>query len=643
MLLESKFFQPRPRQDVVVRPRLLHQLNTGLQRKLILVLAQAGFGKTTLVAHWLNTLTQAAPTPPLECTRVAWLSLDENDNDPLRFFDYLIAALQRVDAKLGDHARQLLSAPQPPANLEPLVISLINDLTTLPGHLVLTLDDYHTIFSQEVHQAIHAIISHAPDRFHLLLISRTEPPLPLTRLRMYRELIEIREHDLRFTLDEAMTYLLETMHCTISRADVAALEQRTEGWIVGLHLAALSLQSRPDASAFIAEFTGNHAYIVDYLTEEVLQRQPPDIQEFLFQTSLLTRFCGPLCDAVMGRTGSQKVLEYLERSHLFVISLDNERGWYRYHHLFAEMLRRRAQDHALHHGADAYRRATEWHLKNGLALEAIDYALAADSDYAAQLIEQNLAPLVARGQFVTLLQWLSRLPLNVLRARPLLCVTRARLGMRQHELDVAETWLGYTQSALAAQAVQDLAITAEAYAIRVDLALNRGRLAETIQLANEALAQIPPEFEHARGEILFFQGIAYYWESQYVEAIKVTAEAGELATRVGDVVTAIYALTNQARFLHTQGKLRESVAALDQTWAVASSYNTVTCPSWGRITTTWLRYFTSGTSWMPPKNITCKPLPFPSKRATRAPACAAIVCCCPFTRPKGNRTKPTQW
>ena len=249
-LLESKFFQPRPRRDTMARPRLIGQLNAGLERKLILVLAQAGFGKTTLVSQWLESLAQANSAPdPATCTHVAWLSLDENDNDPLRFFDDLLADLQRADETVSRAAREMLTAPQPPTNLEPLITSLLNDLIPRQGHLILALDDYHTISSQDVHQAIHYLISHAPERFHLMLISRVEPALPLTRWRMHRELVEVREHDLRFTLDEAITYLLETMNCAISPADAAALEQRTEGWIVGLHVAALSLQGHPDAAA----------------------------------------------------------------------------------------------------------------------------------------------------------------------------------------------------------------------------------------------------------------------------------------------------------------------------------------------------------------------------------------------------------
>lgn len=582
MLLESKFFQPRPRHELVVRPRLLEMLHQGLQRKLILVLAQAGFGKTTLVSHWLATLTETNG----EQHRVAWLSLDENDNDPLRFFDYLVTALQRADPSVGHHARQLLSAPQPPDELEPLVISLINDLTTIAVPLICALDDYHTITSQAVHQAIHYFISHAPEKFHLMIISRTEPPLPLTRWRMYRELVEIREHDLRFTLGEAMTYLLETMHCAISPAEVAALEERTEGWIVGLHLAALSLQSHPDTTAFITEFTGSHAYIVDYLTEEVLQRQPADIQEFLFQTALLTRFSGPLCDAVTGRTGSQKILEYLERSHLFVIPLDNERGWYRYHHLFAEMLRRRAQEQDQLHGRnqrnEVYRRATQWYVEQGQVMEAIEYALASeDGDYAAELIESSLGPLVARGQFVTLLQWLKRLPPAVLRARPRLCVARARIAMYQHELDEAQTWLSHTQNALAASPMPDQEMVGEAHSISVDLALNRGHIHETIQLATSALAQLPETQIRSRGEILFYLGIAYFWDDQYAEAVEATIQAAHLLAQAGNILTGLYAWVNLARYSNTQGKLREAMAALDQGWAFAQRHNAHELPLMG--------------------------------------------------------------
>lgn len=597
MLLESKFFQPRPRQEILLRPHLLERLQEGLQCKLILVLSQAGFGKSTLVAQWFNTLTGShktsadsqvngqehnAKSHSTKNHRVAWLSLDGNDNDPVRFFDYLVAALQRVDATIGVYARGQLTAPQPSTNLEPLVISLLNDLTNLSNtgheHFVLALDDYHTITSQEVHHIIHTLINHAPPHFHLLLISRTEPPLPLTRWRMHRDLLEIRENDLRFRLDEATTYLLETMHCTISHEDVAALELRTEGWIVGLHLAALSLQSRPDAAAFITEFTGNHAYLVDYLTEEVLQRQPSEIQEFLLQTSLLARFNSALLDAVLERTGSQRILEYLERSHLFVIPLDSERGWYRYHHLFAEMLRRRVQEDTNFDSAQIYRRAAKWYADKELTLESIDYALAAE-DYAnaITLIEQAIPTLLVRGHFVTLMQWFNRLPSDVLRSRPALCVTRARVAMRQQRLDEAAQWIDHTWQALAQQTQPDQAITqsitAEAYALGIDLALNRGQLDETIQLSQKALAIIPEEFIRTRGEILFFLSIAYYWLSRHEEAEATATQAARLATRAEDTLTAIYAWTNLARYAYTQGKLRNSLAALEQAWALASQHH----------------------------------------------------------------------
>lgn len=587
LLLESKLFLPRPRRESVVRPRLLAQLAEGLQHKLILVLAQAGFGKTTLVAHWLDLLAnqedlhhqsrpqsalqtapQATVSPPC---RISWLTLDENDNDPLRFVDYLLAGLQRADSSLGQHARFLLSAPQPPANLEPLVISLINEITQLPDHLVLVLDDYHAITAPAVHEIIRLLISRAPDHLHLVLTSRVEPPLPLTRLRLYRQLLEVREDDLRFTVDEAVSYLLGTMRCSISQADVAALAERTEGWIAGLHLAALSLQRRPDPSTFIADFTGSHAYIVDYLTEEVLQRQPPEVQEFLFQSSLLSRFCGSLCDAVMQRTGSQEVLEYLERSHLFVVALDNERGWYRYHHLFAEMLRRRAQEQNARQRSALYRRATQWYIEQNLVMEAIDYALAAeDGEIAAELIERALPALVARGQFVMLMAWLNRLPPRVLRSHPLLCVTRARTALRQHDLDEAEKWLEITHSALNAQPVQNAEVVGAAHAVGVDLALNRGRVAETIQLARQALEILPHDLTYARGEIFLFMAIAYYWNGQYAEATKANNQAIDNAKRAGDVMSAILAATHQAIYFHVQGQLRPAMKMLEQCLAYAT-------------------------------------------------------------------------
>jgi LuxR family maltose regulon positive regulatory protein len=330
-LLKTKLYIPPVRPVLVPRPRLIERLNAGLQRKLTLISAPAGFGKTALAAQWISDLQSPV---------VAWLSLDEDDNDPARFFTYLIAALETVQADVGVDALALLQSPQPPP-LQAVLTMLINSLTTIPADFVLVLDDYHVVEQQPIHDALTFLLDHLPPQMHLVIASRADPPLPLARLRTRSQLTELRAADLRFTPDEAAAFLNQAMGLSLSPEDVAALEARTEGWIAGLQLAALSMQGRDDIPGFIAAFTGSQHYILDYLVEEVLQRQPESIQAFLLQTSILERMTGPLCDALTDTGDGQTMLDRLEHANLFIAPLDDERHWYRYHRLFADFLRAR--------------------------------------------------------------------------------------------------------------------------------------------------------------------------------------------------------------------------------------------------------------------------------------------------------------
>src|SRR6266480_2519604 len=329
-ILATKLYIPRPRPNVVSRPHLLERLNEGLHRKLTLIAAPAGFGKTTLVSAWVAFIER--PT--------AWLSLDDQENDPTRFLAYLVAALQTIAATIGEGVLGVLQSPQPPPP-EAMLTALLNEITTLPDHFVLVLDDYHVIDAKPVDMALTYLVEHLPPQMHLVIATREDPQLPLARLRARGQLIELRAADLRFTPSEAAEFLNQGMGLNLSAEDIVALETRTEGWIAGLHLAALSLQGQQDATSFITSFTGSHHFVLDYLVEEVLQQQPESIQTFLLRTSLLDRLCGSLCDAVLldATASGQATLEYLERANLFLVPLDNERRWYRYHHLFADLLR----------------------------------------------------------------------------------------------------------------------------------------------------------------------------------------------------------------------------------------------------------------------------------------------------------------
>src|SRR5438876_8981203 len=377
-ILATKLYIPPLRPQVVIRPRLIERLNEGLHRKLTLIAASAGFGKTTLVSEWVEGIERPG-------ARTAWLSLDEGDNDPTRFLTYLVAALQAIAATIGEGVLGVLQSPQPPPTAS-ILTALLNDLTTIKDHFVLVLDDYHVIDAKPVDHALTFLLDHLPPHMHLVIATREDPPLPLARLRARGQLTEVRVTDLRFTHSEAAGFLNQVMGLGLSAQDIAALETRTEGWIAGLQLAAISMQGQPDAASFITSFTGSHHFVMDYLVEEVLGQQSERVQAFLLRTSILDRFCGPLCDAVLldPSASGQETLEYLERANLFIVPLDNERRWYRYHHLFADLLRQRLQQSTASSPGDErdgvaefHRRASQWYEDHSLAIEAFPHAVAA--------------------------------------------------------------------------------------------------------------------------------------------------------------------------------------------------------------------------------------------------------------------------
>ena len=416
-ILATKLYIPPLRPKVVSRPRLLERLNEGLHRNLILIAAPAGFGKTTLVSEWV-----------LGCQRpTAWLSLDEGENDPTRFLTYLVAALQTIAATLGEGVLGVLQSPQPPPTAS-ILMALLNEITTISDHFVLVLDDYHVLDAKPIDHALTFLLEHLPPQMHLVIATREDPQLPLARLRARGQLTELRATDLRFTPSEAAGFLNQVMGLNLSAEDIAALETRTEGWIAGLQLAAISLQGHQDTTSFIKSFTGSHHFVLDYLVEEVLQQQPESLQTFLLRTSILDRLCGSLCDAVLlNPSGSgQETLEYIEHANLFLVPLDNERRWYRYHHLFADLLRQRLQQRSASSTGDEvgdvtelHSRASVWYEDNGLEIEAVHHAAAAhDVARAERLIEGEGMPLQFRGAGAPVLNWLESLPRTVLDARP---------------------------------------------------------------------------------------------------------------------------------------------------------------------------------------------------------------------------------
>ena len=444
-LLVSTKLRPSPsRPKMVARSRLTEKLTRKAGLRLTLIAAPAGFGKTTLLLEWLKGREGDEKS-------VAWVSLDEGDNDPVRFLSYLVAALRRTgEADIGEGVLSALRSPEPP-RIEALIAALVNEIASLPGELTLFLDDYHLIDSESVHGVVTFLLEHLPENAHLVVASRVDPPLPLSRLRARNQMTKLDAADLSFTSEEAAIFLNDVMGLELAAEDIAALERRTEGWIAGLQLAALSMRNRKDIPSFVRSFSGSHRDVLDYLAEEVLGRQPERVRQFLLETSIPDHLSGALCDALTGRSDGQEMLERLEKDNLFVIPLDDERGWYRYHHLFADFLRGRLRRESPERLSGSHLRAAAWYEREGWAPEAVEHALAAGEDeWAARLIEQHALALVLRGQGATMDRWLSVLPAALVRSRPRLSLARAIWALIGSRVDEVEPLLADAERALAA-------------------------------------------------------------------------------------------------------------------------------------------------------------------------------------------------
>jgi ATP/maltotriose-dependent transcriptional regulator MalT/class 3 adenylate cyclase len=584
-LLTTKLFAPPARANVVLRPRLIAQLQAGLNGKLTLIAAPAGFGKTTLLSAWRATTAEAG-------IPFAWVSLDSADNDPLRFWSYVIAALDTLAPGVGAPALALLQSPQPP-QIEVILTTVLNAFSAAyaisrVADVVLVLDDYNVITAASIHRALALLLDYAPPHLHLVIATRADPALPLARLRARGAVTELRSNDLRFTPDEVVTFLDQVMGLSLNAADLAALEARTEGWIAGLQLAALALREQRDPTDFIRTFTGSNRYIVDYLAAEVFARQPAHIQTFLLHTAVLDRMCGPLCDAILGleardvrlvgadtqqapslkpqasQAYSQIILEELERANLFIVPLDGERHWYRYHHLFAEVLRARLAGGATVEAlATLHRRASIWFEQQGVVVEAVQHALAAeDWERATHLIEQVGLSTMLPAQARTLLGWMTSLPEARIRAHPTLAIIHAAALMFTNQLDAAEARLQDAERAAGSSMPADQAdlILGQAAAVRGNLARFTGDIAGCGVFARRALELLPEtEFLHTVARLN--SASAYLTNGDVTDAAESLAAAAIPSVRAtGNPFTFLRSMTNLARLQALQGRLRVAAA-----------------------------------------------------------------------------------
>jgi LuxR family maltose regulon positive regulatory protein len=569
-LLETKLYVPRLRRGLVARPRLIERLSRGAESKLTLVSAPAGFGKTTLLAEWL------AGTPAGE-RPVAWLSLDQDDNQPASFWTYLVAALQTVAPGVGAKASSLLQGPQPPP-IETILATLLNELGAVPNHVVLLLDDYHVIDAHDINAGMAFLVEHLPPQIHLVIATRADPALPLARLRARGELVEIRAADLRFTPDEAAAYLNEVMGLGLAAGDVAALEGRTEGWIAALQLAALSMQGRDDVAGFIAGFAGDDRYIVDYLVEEVLHRQPEHVRSFLLETSILSRLSGPLCDAVTGQDGGKAALEALDRGNLFLVPLDDRRRLYRYHHLFADVLRARLLDERPELAPELHQRACEWYEAQGDRSEAIRHAMAGgDLDRAADLVELAWPATGQNDQASTLRRWIEALPDELIRARPVLSVAYAatllvggKVEGVEERLRDAERWLDATADGRARAKDPSTAMVVvdeeEFRRLPCSIALYRaaqalavGDVAGTMTHARRALDLVGEDDHPRRGAAAGLLGLVSWTTGDLEAAHRSYAESMASMEKAGHLTTVIGCAIVQADIRIAQGRLHDAL------------------------------------------------------------------------------------
>jgi LuxR family maltose regulon positive regulatory protein len=595
-LLKTKLFAPHLRPSLVSRPRLLSMVAEGEDRALTLICAPPGYGKTTLLAEWLASLTgnQESNIPT-----VGWLSLDEGDNDPIRFLNYLVAALENANVEMSAPEHTQLRTFQS-TSLQVLLVLMINRIEDLAFPIHLVLDDYQFIANPEIHEGLTFLLDHLPSNLHLLIATRSDPLMPLHRLRARNQLVEVRAEDLRFTPDEVASFLNQVMRLSLSAEDISTLETRTEGWVTGLQMAALSMLGHPDSSQFIQSFSGNHRYILDYLAEEVLNRQPEGIQNFLMLTSLLDRFCAPLCAAILEQNEefSQTTLQDLEHANLFLVALDNERQWYRYHHLFGELLQARIRHTIPALIPGLHTRASAWYEQNGWIDEAINHAIKAkDLEGTARLVRENILALLSRGQLATVMKWVELLPQESLLHEPVLCTRIASALTQAGRWYLTDTFIKNAEMAIKyweehpagsnSENVRGLTpstaqwIRTEITYVRAMSATYSGKSSDALALLHSLQTDLPDLSPAFQAWLHWAEGMAYRELGELEPALHSFSDAIRISSATGDVWWDFWA--DLGFTAHMAGNLSKAGVWLAEALSHAAEHDSVYQGNLGRV------------------------------------------------------------
>ena len=560
-LLTTKFHTPPQRAEVVERPQLTERLNAITPGKLALVTAPAGFGKTTLIVDWINN-----QLPKPHQGRVSWLSLDSTDNTPLQFWTYVIAALQHVNPSLGRTLQPSLHAASPLPPIETLLTALINEITLDRQPLLLSIDDYHEITNPEIHQGTAFLIENLPPNLQLIILSREDMPFSISRYRVNGKLVEIRAADLRFSEAESTAFFNDLLSMSLTVDDIQAINTRTEGWVAGLQLAALSLKSTDDKSAFIQAFKGSHRFLTDYLVDEVLSRQTAATQQFLWRTAILDRFCAEVCDELTDAENSHQLLRQLEQANLFIVPLDDERRWFRYHHLFAEFLRLRLHELEAQKIPDLYQRAIQWFRQAGLSREALHYALKTqDYEQAVELMDTLAPEILEHDNHMLLIQWAAEIPQALAAQQPLLCAYVGWAYLLSGELDKAQRWLDRTETNITGiDSNKERLIRGYVFAHRAYIVFLHGDYTTTLDYARQALSLLPRENKAIRARTFTTLGNALNYAGQLNEAKKAFQEAIQIAREIDSLSLALFSYCSLGEVFRDEGRLSEAEKTYQQ-------------------------------------------------------------------------------